>query len=521
MSQSIRWQEFEKLHVIRKLRALVGQWWKLQMHFTDHKGLLKGVPSGKFFNPLNPISQAIVEDDRGFSHTMQDVKKTTLEASLTKDPKVVRGGSGFSALLVPLKSGRKNLGCVFADGFLIENTVSEQKQQIYSFLMKIFKPDYAEELYDHVDDLPVLSAKDLGYLSELIQIVVDEILVSQADLSNAQRQVATLEKALGDRYQFSQMIGKSGKMQSLYQMVEKVCDSMATVLILGENGTGKELIARALHYNSQRSNQPFLVVNCGAFNDNLLESELFGHTKGSFTGAHRDKEGVFEAAHGGTLFLDEIGDTSMSMQTKLLRVLQEGTFRPVGSTKIKKTSVRLVAATNRNLEEMIENNLFREDLYYRLNVIMLRLPPLRERKEDIPLLVEHFLKKYAQDHGHDPYVISHSCTEKLLNHNWPGNVRELQNQIERLCVLATKGEKIPPELLSEHILRQKVVTYSKDQGGMQRTLDEFERELIASGLERLEWRRDDLAHDLGLSVEELNEKIQKHALDQRTTSLAS
>ena len=516
MSKGIRWQEFEKLLVIRKLRDLVGKWWNIQMHFTDHKGLLKGVPSGKFFNPLNPISRAIVEDDKGFSHTMQDVRKTTLEASLTNQPKMVRGSSGFSALLVPLRIGRKSLGCVFADGFLIEETLEEQKQELYSFLMKIFKPHKAEELYEHVDHLPVLSEKDLGYLSELIEMVVDEILVAQADIKTAREKVARLEVALEDRYHFSKMIGKSQSMQNLYQMVEKVCDSTATVLVLGENGTGKELIARALHYNSERKERPFLVVNCGAFNDNLLESELFGHIKGAFTGAYQDKKGVFEAADGGTLFLDEIGDTSMSMQTKLLRVLQEGTFRPVGSTKVKKTQVRLVAATNRNLEEMIESNLFREDLYYRLNVILLKLPPLRERLEDIPLLVDHFLHTFSKAHLKKDKKISRNCLEKLLNYPWPGNIRELQNEIERLCILSAEEKTISEALLSERILTPALPHHSG--GGLKQTLGELEREIITSGLRRFHWKKDELAQDLGLSPQELEEKIQFYELDQREAS---
>ena len=519
MSKSIRWQEFEKLLVIRKLRDLVGQWWSIQMHFTDHKGLLKGVPSGKFFNPLNPISQAIVEDDRGFSSTMQDVKKTTLEASLTRKPKIVRNPSGFSALLVPLRIGRKSLGCVFADGFLIEESLAEQKQQLYSFLIKIFGIEKAEELYEHVDDLPVLSEKDLGYLSELIQVVVDEILAAQCDLSNAQKQVAQLEVALSHRYHFSNMIGKSSSMQNLYRMVEKVCHSTATVLVLGENGTGKELVARALHYNSQRKDRSLLVVNCGAFNDNLLESELFGHVKGAFTGAHQDKKGVFEAAHGGTLFLDEIGDTSLAMQTKLLRVLQEGTFRPVGSTKIKKTQVRLVAATNRNLEEMIQNNLFREDLYYRLNVILLRLPPLRERKEDIPLLVEHFLKKNsATEKSQKTKQLSQGCLEKLMSYSWPGNIRELQNQIERLCVLAGEETTIPEELLSENILTKSTASYVPSNIPLDQAVQEFEKELITSGLQRFQWRRQELAQSLGLELKDLEDKIKTYDLDPRAAS---
>ena len=357
MSQNVNWQEFDKLIVINRLRELVGKWWNVQMHFTDEKGFLRGVPSGKFFSPLNPISQAIAKDDKGFAMSMKDVKKTTVDAVTSNQPKVGRSDSGFSTLLVPLKVKGKYLGCVFADGFILEETQGEQKVEVKNFLTRLFGRD-ADNLEAEIAKLPILSEKDIGYLTELIQMVADEILMTQANLSVEQEKVEKLRGELGIRYKFDQMIGKSGKMQKLYALLDRVCDSEATVLIRGENGTGKELIARALHYNSKRKAKNFLVVNCGAFNENLLESELFGHVKGSFTGAHKDKKGLFEAADGGTLFLDEIGDTSPTMQVKLLRVLQEGTFTPVGSTEVKKAKVRVVAATNRDLEKMIKDGTF-------------------------------------------------------------------------------------------------------------------------------------------------------------------
>src|SRR5207245_722941 len=199
------------------------------------------------------------------------------------------------------------------------------------------------------------------------------------------------------RYSYDAIIGKSRPMQDLYRLLDKVIDSDSTVLVHGENGTGKELVARAIHYNSARSNQRFVVQNCSAFNDNLLDSELFGHKRGSFTGAIADKQGLFEVAHEGTFFLDEIGDMSPALQVKVLRVLQEGTFIPVGGTDVRRVDVRVVAATNRDLKRMVERGEFREDLYYRVHVINLTIPPLRERREDIPALVEHFLKKYAKN----------------------------------------------------------------------------------------------------------------------------
>jgi len=521
VSQQVNWQDFDKLILIRKLRDLVGEWWKVQMHFTDNKGLLRGVPSGKFFNPLNPISQAIVESDRGFSLTMKDVEKTTLEASLSKKPKVVRNASGFSALFVPLRVKGQSLGCVFADGFILEQSAGDQKNQIRSFLTKVFGIK-AEDLFGHIKDLPQLSEKDLHYLCELIKIVASEMLNTQANLSKVKKTVAILTQELENRYHFSKMIGKSSKMQKLYSMVEKVCDSEATVLIRGENGTGKELVSRALHYNSCRKKAKLLVVNCGAFNDNLLESELFGHVKGSFTGANKNKKGVFEAANGGTLFLDEIGDTSMQMQVKLLRVLQEGTFTPVGSTEIKHTNVRVVAATNRNLEEMIQNNQFRQDLYYRLNVILLEIPPLRERTEDIPMLVEHFLKKHK--HKTSAQQLSQSCLEKLLDYNWPGNVRELENEMERLCVLSDNAKPIEPSLLSTRIRDFQSqsntikLTSTKKKSNFTTHFQKAEKQLLLTGLQETQWNTSRLAKYLAIDHKQLLNKITKYGLDKRKAS---
>lgn len=517
MSQRVNWQEFDKLIVINRLRELVGKWWNVQMHFTDEKGFLRGVPSGKFFNPRNPISKAIAKDDKGFAMAMKDVKKTTVEAATSNQTKIGRSDSGFSTLLVPIKVKGKYLGCVFADGFIIEETKGEQEVAIKNFLQRLFGKD-SDAISNEIASLPVLSSKDIEYLSELIQMVADEILMAQANLSVEQEKVEKLKGELGIRYKFDQMIGKSGKMQKLYALLDRVCDSEATVLIRGENGTGKELIARALHYNSKRKSKNFLVVNCGAFNENLLESELFGHTKGSFTGAHKDKKGLFEAADGGTLFLDEIGDTSPTMQVKLLRVLQEGTFTPVGSTEVKKAKVRVVAATNRDLESMIKDGSFREDLYYRLNVIHVPLPTLKERKEDIPVLVDHFLAKYADSHKEEPKVVDKDCMTTMLNYDWPGNVRELENEIERLCVLAGPDKTLVKEFLSQRIHDSESSgvssTFTAD-GNLKDAIEQLEKTMILDGLKKLRWNKSKLAKQLGISRAGLINKVEKYGLDKR------
>jgi transcriptional regulator with PAS, ATPase and Fis domain len=369
----------------------------------------------------------------------------------------------------------------------------------------------------HIDSLPVLSEKDIAYLTELIEMVVEEIIVSQKRVSDEMDKVGELSKELGTRYGFDRMIGKSAPMQDLYRLLDRVCDSDATVLINGENGTGKELIAKALHYNSRRKDKKFVVVNCGAFNENLLESELFGHMKGAFTGAIKDKKGLFEEADGGTLFLDEIGETSMSMQVKMLRVLQEGTFTPVGATATRRVNVRILAATNRELQKMVKEGYFREDLYYRLKVINLTVPPLRERKEDIPLLTEHFLKQFNKERGQNK-VISSSTLERLINHDWPGNVRELENEVERLCVLSANDGEIQPDVLSQHIYDNAKNKYPgyRVAGRLKDALEELEKEMIRDGLERTRWNKSKLAKELGISRAGLIMKVEKYGLDKRT-----
>ncbi|MFP4379883.1 MAG: sigma 54-interacting transcriptional regulator [Candidatus Sumerlaeia bacterium] len=258
-----------------------------------------------------------------------------------------------------------------------------------------------------------------------------------------------LERRLGEVQQFSGIIGRDSRMLEIFDLIRDVAESSASVLIEGESGTGKELVAGAIHRESPRANRAFVAVNCGALPETLLESELFGHVRGAFTGAIRDKKGRFELANGGTIFLDEIGDISQAMQIKLLRVLQEGAFERVGSEKTIQVDVRVISATNKNLRREIQEGRFREDLYYRLAVVPLRLPPLRERKTDIPLLANHILKRAAEENGREEIRLSSETLDVMMNHDWPGNVRELQNWIQ-FALVKCKGHTIEPDHLPEH-----------------------------------------------------------------------
>ena len=291
------------------------------------------------------------------------------------------------------------------------------------------------------------------YLEKPFKVDELKLCVQRALSYNAAvSETAYLRKQLKKKYEFSQIIGNAPKMQEVFKMIERVANTDSTILVLGESGTGKELVARALHFNSRRQFAPFVPVNCSALPENLLESELFGHRRGSFTGAISDKKGLFEEADGGTIFLDEVGSMSAMLQSRLLRVLQEREVRRVGENTPIYVNVRVVAASNEPLEKRIKEGSFREDLYYRLNVIAIPLPSLRERRDDIPLLVAHFLKGKVNDRANRPVQMTRQAMEILCAHDWPGNVRELENAIERAATLCEgniiQAGDLPPSLLA-------------------------------------------------------------------------
>jgi nitrogen regulation protein NR(I) len=316
------------------------------------------------------------------------------------------------------------------------------------------------------------------------------------------------------------LIGKSNLMQQIYKTIGKVADSHANVLILGENGTGKELVARSIHNNSSRNNGPFVTINCGAIPSELIESELFGHEKGSFTGAIAQKPGKFEMANGGTLFLDEIGELPLNMQVKLLRVLQEREIERVGGKNPIKIDTRILAATNRDLETMVEEGKFRKDLFYRLNVVSINLPPLRERSEDIPLLVEHFLNKYCSLENKGINSINGDAMARLMNYFWPGNIRELENTIER-AVLLTPGNIILPDHLPEYLRYETTTKQDREKSHdfktmpdiVDRAVEQIEKDLIIKTLVENNGNRTKAADVLGVSRRTLLLKLKKYDIE--------
>ncbi|MFP4596624.1 MAG: sigma-54-dependent transcriptional regulator [Persicimonas sp.] len=369
-----------------------------------------------------------------------------------------------------------------------ETAISAIKEGAYDYITKPFKVDEARVV--------------VGRALEKFDLVSENLY---------------LKKTLEEEQGFAEMLGNSKPMRQVFEMISRVADSQTTILISGESGTGKELVARAIHEHSARADKPFMPINCGAIPENLIESELFGHKKGSFTGASADKEGLFEAARGGTVFLDEVGELPQNTQVKLLRVLQERKVKPVGGAHEVDADCRVLAATNRDLREEVAEGRFREDLYYRLNVIPIELPPLRARQGDVKLLIEHFVEQFAERMGADIAGVDSDAMRVLLNYPYPGNVRELQNIIERAVTL-TRGEMITTEVLPPHLQEESFsrmaeeLEVTEDGIDLEGLVEQLERSLINKALERADGVKKDAAELLGISFRSLRYRLKKYAM---------
>jgi len=369
---------------------------------------------------------------------------------------------------------------------------------------------------DRLFEPTVPVAEDLRVLSVIASMVGRAVRLRESVQEERQRLVAEnirLHEELKDRFRPDNIIGNSHEMQEVYDLVARVCKMETTVLLLGESGVGKELVAHAVHYNSPRADGSFVKVNCAALPENILESELFGHEKGAFTGAHTERKGRFELADGGTIFLDEIGDLTPRMQIRLLRVLQEREFERVGGTETIQVDVRVIAATNRELEELTDPARFRQDLYYRLNVFPIHIPPLRERKTDILLLADYFVEKYSRKYAKEIKRISTPAIDMLVVYHWPGNVRELENCIERAVLMSNDdvihGHHLPPTLQTAE------ASGTTLRGTLGEKLDALERELIVEALKSSRGNRAKAARALGITERLMGLRVRKHAIDAR------
>ncbi len=434
---------------------------------------------------MRSILRQLLEDE-GFEVLTADSAENALEIFSTNDVSIVltdikMSGMDGLALLDNIKAIDENAIVIIMTAYSsVDSAIAALRKGAYDYLTKPFVNE------------------------DLIQTVKNAIQTKSLFAENR-----FLKRELKKQNSFDEIIGNSEALHSVFRIVEKVADTGVSVLIQGESGTGKELIARALHFQSSRADNPFLAVNCGALPESLLESELFGHTKGSFTGATSDKKGLFRSAEGGSLLLDEIGEMPQPLQVKLLRALQEREVTPVGSSNAVKFDTRILAATNKNLEKEVSDERFREDLFFRLNVVEINLPSLKSRREDIPLLVKHFISKTARTHEALEKPISSEAMSVLVNYGWKGNVRELQNAIERAFILSE--DQIETKNLPQRINNESKNIYEiRDPEGIHLTLEETERRYILEILDSVSKDKAATAEILGIDLSTLYRKLKKY-----------
>ena len=438
-----------------------------KMHFPDHLGVAGWVLQ----NNQTVLIPDASKDERIFKEFTQDKQLPTR-----------------SMICVPLRTPKAIIGVLYAINKLEGSFTTKDSR-----LLEILSVTLA---------MAIENAKNYGVLKQYA--------------NSLEEQNRRLISQVRERFKVHGLIASSSSMRQLFSLMDKVIDVTTTILIQGETGTGKELIAKVIHYNGPLKDKPFVAENCGALSENLLESELFGHVKGAFTGAVADKKGLFEMADGGTVLLDEIGEMPRSMQVKLLRVLQEGQFRPVGASHFVRVNVRIIACTNRNLEEEMAKGNFREDLYYRVNVFPITIPPLRERKEDIPLLAAHFLEEFAKKFKRPVPRLTSNVLELFALYHWPGNVRELQNELERALTLAGSKKEITEAYLSPKFfdsIDNSYPAYNKG-GTLQEVTERIEKEMVHEALERAEGNRSHAAKLLGITRQGLLNKIKRYNVEK-------
>jgi transcriptional regulator with PAS, ATPase and Fis domain len=516
----INWQDMGKLHVISKLEGILGKWFDVEMFYTDAHGKVWSDHTNKNYPFKSHFMKVQMQMNYGHEFLAKDVEDMMDKFVSGKEDMIMYNSyfKNVKGIAFPVKVEGEFAGAVFVYPFVLDTVTSAEIEMLKKQMVELGSSE--QDAVSACDKIKKMWPREMEYVRELTNLLGQEMVTFHEEITKRENQIHELSSQVGEKYRYHSMIGKSKKMQSIYSLLEKISSSESSVLIQGENGTGKELVAKAVHFYSPRKDKMFLAVNCSAFNDNLLDSELFGHMKGSFTGAVKDKMGLFETANGGTLFLDEIGDTSLSMQVKLLRVLQEGTYLPVGANAPKRVDVRIVAATNKNLKEMMAKGEFREDLYYRINVINVNLPALRERHEDVPLLMDFFLKKRCDESGKALKSFAKKCLEKMLDYNWPGNVRELENEVERLVVLSGDEKMIGPENLSPRIFEwgagaEPAFKGVNTEGTLREALEQLEVMMIREGLKRCNFNKSKLAKELDVSRASLIMKVDKYGLDKR------
>ncbi len=443
---------------------------------------------------------------KGIAGSVLKSERGELILDVAKDPRHYRkidDATGFktkSMIAVPLKTKGKAIGVL---------EILNKSEGVFGEKDLDFMTTLAPIVAMALDNARMYGELDSAYRElQLVDKGKDDLI------KQTKNEVVFLRREVERQYRFDKIIGTSKRMMEVFALCEKVIDSDITVLIEGETGTGKELIARTIHYNGPRKNRPFVAQNCGDIPDTLLASELFGHKKGAYTGAFTDKKGLLEAAHGGTVFLDEVSEMSAMMQVSLLRVLQDGEIRPLGSELTKKVDIRVISATNKSLEEELREGRLREDLFYRLSVFTMRLPPLRERTGDIPVLANHLVRKFNKKTGKSIKGLSQEAMDCLLGYPFPGNVRELENEIERALAMAEDGKFIEVSNLSEKIRLKSITGYLgfQPQGSLKQMVVALEKSALSKTLAKYDGNKTKAARELGLSRYGLTKKIKRYGL---------
>jgi two-component system response regulator HupR/HoxA len=515
-------RSYNRLHAVALVREMLRRWWGLELAFADAKGYVLDHADGKIFPSQNELCKQALFSKEGFRRCNESVR--VVGDQLRAGRAAERAGTvgtyvhschlGFDIVAAPLWFGSDLVGFLFTGGSWSKEPTAGAKTELLRKVREFSDLD-GDAGARAVSDVPRMTEADLERVRDLIGYAAAEVVKHWT--TRGARDEAT---AAPPDHPFTEIVGSSPAMRELIKLLTKVVRSESTVLVHGESGTGKELIARAVHYHGPRAKGPFVVQNCSAFNDNLLESALFGHVRGAFTGAVKDQKGLFEVADGGTFFLDEIGDMSPALQVKLLRVLQEGTFTPVGGTKPVHVDVRIIAASHKDLQGMVSRREFREDLYYRVNVVKVTVPPLRERVSDIPILAEHFLRKHHK--GDRAPRLSEASIDAMVRYPWPGNIRELENEIERAMVLGGDGDEIGLEVLSARIATAQAAPPPPSplagkplSGTLREVMESVEADVILQGLIRTHWNKSQLAKELGISRSYLIQKCSYYGLERK------
>ena len=524
----IDWEQVKKLRVTRKINDALTDLGIPAIYITpsnrrkDARKKYLGYGSKKmlvhaekvfFSGKENQFITLLTKYQDAFEQYRESSADLIEESLETRDIIKKEDSFGLTQVAIAIYAGKEIVGVIrcgnFVNGKLDDLTLAKILESLSHYKMA------SRDVEAEVRNLPFFTSEKVAVVTNLMQMMAQEI---GGYLEEALKETAQTVEA--GTHNFEGLISKSPSILEILRQIRLIGASGSSVIIYGESGTGKELIANLIHKNSKRADQAFVTINCAALTETLLEAELFGYKKGAFTGAIADKKGLFEVADTGTVFLDEVGEMSLSLQVKILRLIQEGTFMRVGDTQTRQVDVRVVSATHRDLRKFIELGKFREDLYYRLAVVELSLPPLRDRTDDIPVLANHFLQEFSQKTGKPGIKLSSEVAKIFFEYFWPGNVRELRNEIERIVALSGSDTLIRSQDLSKKFFYETYpeniqVTEDEGEGFIKKLVDDFERSLLSKYLQKHKWNKTKVARLCGITRQGLNKKISKYRLDRR------